>query len=63
MELGLFDEVADALRGLLPPELGELGLRVHRYGIKAWLGPSAPPREHYEAQVIGAGEVEDASVL
>ena len=63
MELGLFDEVAEALRGLAPRELGELRMRARRYGIKAWFGPVNPPREHYEAQVIGAAHVADATVL
>ena len=63
MEIGLFDEVADALRGVLPPELGELRMRVQRYGIKVWFDSDTPPREHYEAQVIGARHVEDATVL
>ena len=63
MELGVFDEVADALRGLVPHDLGELRSRARRYGIKVWFGPAAPPREHYEAQVIGAEHVDDATVL
>ena len=63
MELGLFDEVAEALRGLAPRELGDLRTRARRYGIKAWYGPVNPPSEHYEAQVIGAGYVDDATVL
>jgi hypothetical protein len=63
MESQLFEEVADALRGMLPPELGELRMRVRRYGIKVWFGPTDPPREHYEAQVIGPNEVKEASVL
>jgi hypothetical protein len=63
VESQLFEEVGDALRGMLPPELGELRLRVRRYGIKVWFGPIDPPREHYEAQVIGADAVEEARVL
>ncbi len=63
MELGLFEEVADALRGLVASELGELRCRARRYGIKAWFGPPAPPREHYEAQVIGPSSVEHGTVL
>ncbi len=59
----MFDEVAEALRGLAPRELGDLRTRARRYGIKAWYGPVNPPREHYEAQVIGAAYVEDATVL
>src|SRR4051812_26303677 len=30
----LFEEVGDALRGMLPSGLGELRMRVRRYGIK-----------------------------
>lgn len=63
MELLLFDEVGEALRGLIPPDLGDLRLRAHRYGIKVWFGPAKPPREHYEAQVIGARHVPGAEVL
>ena len=63
MQLALFDEVGEALRGLVPVELGEPRLRAHRYGVKVWYGPAKPPREHYEAQVIGAQHVEDATVL
>lgn len=59
----MFDEVAQALRGLLPVELGALRTRAHRYGIKVWFGPAKPPREHYEAQVVGAKHVPSASVL
>jgi hypothetical protein len=63
VELQLFDEVSEVLRGLLPPELGELRTKHHRYGIKVWFGPDKPTREHYEAQVIGADAVKDAKVL
>jgi hypothetical protein len=63
VELGLFEEVADALWGLVPPEVGELRYRARRYGIKVWFGADAPPREHYEAQVIGARDVAEAQVL
>ena len=63
MELQLFDEVGEALRGLLPEELGPVRTKHHRYGIKVWFGPAKPTREHYEAQVIGAKHVPEASVL
>ena len=63
MDIGLFDEVADALRGMVPPELGALRHRAHRYGIKVWFDTEKPTREHYEAQVIGAKHVADATVL
>lgn len=63
MELELFDEVAEMLRAVLPPELGEPRIWARRYGIKVWFGPAKPPREHYEAQVIGAKHVPGADVL
>jgi hypothetical protein len=63
VDSSLFEEVADALRGMLPPALGPVRLRVRRYGLKAWFGPADPPREHYEAQVIGPKEVKGAKVL
>ena len=63
MELQLFDEVGEVLRGLLPADLGVLHTKHHRYGIKVWFGPAKPTREHYEAQVIGAKHVTDAKVL
>lgn len=63
MEESLFDDVGDILRGMVPFELGACRYRAHRYGIKVWFGPEKPIREHYEAQVIGAQEVEGASVL
>jgi len=63
MEPSLFDDVADALRGMMPPDLGPLHLRARRYGIKVWFGPKDPPREHYEAQVIGADVADDAQIL
>lgn len=59
----MFDEVADVVLGLVPRDLGKLRARPRRFGIKVWFGPEAPPREHYEAQVIGADWVEDATVL
>jgi hypothetical protein len=62
MELSLFDEVADALSGLVPRELGRLRLRARRYGIKVWFDDEAPPQEHYEAQVISRDHVADAAV-
>ncbi|MFL6206461.1 MAG: hypothetical protein ACJ739_14055 [Acidimicrobiales bacterium] len=63
MELQLFDEVGEVLRGLLPDEVGALRCRHHRYGIKVWFGGEKPTREHYEAQVIGAKHVPGAAVL
>lgn len=63
MDLPLFDEVAEAVRALLPAELGALQQRPRRWGIKIWFGSEATAREHYEAQVIGARLVADATVL
>jgi hypothetical protein len=63
VDVSLFDEVGDVLRGLVPPELGQLRYRARRYGIKVWFGDEKPPSEHYEAQVIGAAAVADASDL
>ncbi len=48
---------------MTPAELGELHVRSHRYGVKAWFGSATPDKEHYEAQVVGAKHVPDASVL
>lgn len=63
MELGIFDEVGEAVRGLMDPKLGVVRFRAHRYGVKLWFDTDSPPREHYEAQVIGAKHVPDAKVL
>ena len=63
MELGLFDEVGEALRSLVPVELGPVRRRSHRYGVKAWFGGEKPTRVHYEAQVVGARHVPGAQVL
>jgi hypothetical protein len=35
----------------------------HRYGIKVWVGTEKPPREHYEAQVVGRDQAPGANVL
>lgn len=59
----MFDAVAAILPGMLPDELGEVRLYAHRYGIKVWFDTEKAPKEHYEAQVIGAKEVPDAKVL
>lgn len=56
--------VADALRGMVPPELGPVHDSWHRHGVKVWFGAAdKPDREHYEAQVINARDVPDAEVL
>ncbi|WP_421121512.1 hypothetical protein ACE2AJ_09215 [Aquihabitans daechungensis] len=63
MELELFDQVADALRAMVPASLGDLRTQPRRWGIKAWFELDDCPREHYEAQVIAASHVEEAAVL
>lgn len=63
MELSPFDEAGEALRALLPADLGVVRTKHHRYGLKVWFGPLKPGREHYEAQVLGARHVPGASVL
>ena len=51
MELGTFDVVGEAVRALVPAELGPVHQRSHRYGIKVWFGADKPPR----AALRGAG--------
>jgi hypothetical protein len=63
VELSIFEEAGEALRGLAPAELGEYRHRAHRYGVKVWFGPATPGREHYEAQVVGPDADPRASVL
>ena len=63
MESSLFHDVGDALRGILPSELGTLQMRAHRYGIKVWFGTDTATKEHYEAQVVGAKDVPGARTL
>ena len=59
----LFEDVADAVRGLVPRDLGEPRCTSHRYGVKVWFGQDMPAREHYEAQVIGPEHAAGAAVL
>jgi hypothetical protein len=63
VELSLFDEVGEALRGMAPAGLGAFHHRAHAYGVKVWFGPATPPREHYEAQVVGADADQRATLL
>jgi hypothetical protein len=63
VELSLFEEVAEALRGMVDGDLGVLRCRPRSYGIKVWFGPVKPPREHYEAQVISPHALDGAAVL
>jgi hypothetical protein len=64
MEPTMFEDVADVLRAALPRDLGEVHCQARRYGVKVWLGgPVDPPKEHYEAQVLGRRHVPEAKVL
>lgn len=54
MEEFLFDQVGEAMRTLVPAELGTIRLRPRRWALKLWFGPADPTREHYEAQILGA---------
>ena len=59
----MFDEIGEASRAFAPPELGAYHHRAHSYGVKVWFGPATPPKEHYEAQVVGADADKHATVL
>jgi len=59
----LFDQVSDALLALVPDELGSFHVQPRQWGIKAWFDAETCPREHYEAQVIGARHVPGAKAL
>lgn len=63
LESSVFADAADALLGMAPPELGPIHQRSHRYGVKVWFGTDDVPREHYEAQVVGARHVRGARTL
>ena len=63
MELALFEAVAEGCRSLVPSDLGVLRVRPRSYGLKAWIGPSEPPRAHYEAQVVSPKHVPGAEHL
>ncbi len=57
LDLPFFERVADALRSLVPEELGPLGCKSHAGGIKVWFG-GLPAREHYEAQFLRRNHVD-----
>lgn len=59
----MFDQVADAVLALVPPELGEVRLQPRRWGIKVWFDADECPKVHYEAQVISAKHVAEAEHL
>lgn len=56
MSREFFEQVADALIGLLPPDLGPCSTRLTAANLKVWFGDE--PREHYEAQFLRDGHFE-----
>jgi hypothetical protein len=38
-------------------------VNARRHGIKVWFDAPTPPREHYEAQLVGAKDVPGAATL
>jgi hypothetical protein len=62
VELGFFDEVAEAVRGLVGDDLVDVRQQARRWGLKAWFGAERPTREHYEAQLIAPDGVDGATV-
>lgn len=63
MDQHVFDEVADVVRSLVPPDLADFRVRSRRWALKLWFGGDTPNRVHYEAQVMAAELVDDAEVL
>jgi hypothetical protein len=62
----LFDDVAEVLPSRIPASLGPIRLSARRWGVKAWFGGpggagARPPKAHYEAQLISARDVPDAT--
>ena len=62
MDLGFFEEVAEAVRGLVGGDRIGMRQQARRWGLKAWFGAERPAREHYEAQVIAPAWVDGATV-
>jgi hypothetical protein len=63
VELGFFDEVAEAVRSLVGRDRVDMRQQARRWGLKAWFGTDRPGREHYEAQVIAPDGVDGATAL
>ena len=61
MDIGFFDEVAEAVRGLVGDDLVDVRHQARRWGLKAWFGAERPTREHYEAQLIAPDGVDGAT--
>lgn len=62
VELGFFDKVAEAVRGLVVADHVDMRQQARRWGLKAWFGAERPTREHYEAQLIAPDGVVGAAV-
>lgn len=58
MEISLFEEVGEAVRAMLPDDLGEPHIKWHRRGVKIWFDAAKAGPEHYEAQVVGRHHVD-----
>lgn len=58
MEIGLFEEVGEAVRAMLPEELGMPMVRSHRRGVKVWFDAAKAGPEHFEAQLVGRHHVD-----
>ena len=56
MSTEFFEQVADALVGLVPPELGPPSTRLTSVNLKAWFDDEH--HEHYEAQLLADGTLE-----
>lgn len=56
MSTEFFEQVADAVVGFVPVELGPPSTRVSSVNLKVWFGEEA--REHYEAQFLADGTFE-----
>jgi len=63
MDLSPFEAAAALLPGMLPSELGTVKQYAHKYGMKVWFDTEKAPREHYEAQIVGARDVPKAKAL
>lgn len=63
MDLSPFEAAEALVAGMVPDELGTVRSSAHKYGIKVWFDTPKAPKEHYEAQVVGARDVPGAKVL
>jgi len=56
MATAFFENLADALAGLLPRQFGAFSIRRTGSNLKVWYG--ADTRQHYEVQLLGDGSLE-----